>query len=300
MLTRKVKKEKPNEIIVIAPASPPLQEKSIDENLQRLATKGFEIIEGKNLRKRNGFLAGSDSERLKDLHDAFSNKHGDIILCYRGGSGAGRLLNKINPRIIMNSKKKFIGYSDITALHLLFSKIGYKNHYHGPVLKDIFNSSYSFNSFCNSINEIPQTIDKRNKVEIVRKGKIVAPILGGNISLISSLVGTPYLPSFKGKILLIEEVDEHPYTIDRMMTHLVNSKTLDGIVGIILGTCINCLKANNKKEYQQSYQDVIIERLSKFKVPFIMNAPIGHGKYNATLPLGKKVLLDASGGSLIF
>jgi muramoyltetrapeptide carboxypeptidase len=142
---------------------------------------------------------------------------------------------------------------------------------------------------------------KKKTVTILRRGIASGPLIGGNISILCATLGTPYLPEVKDAILFFEDLDEVPYRFDRMLTHLLNAGLLQQVAGIAIGINKNCKdpKAKTAKEYRQTLEDVFKERLLPLKVPVVMGLPFGHIPYNATLPVGARVTLDAERGDLL-
>src|SRR6185369_4632564 len=139
---------------------------------------------------------------------------------------------------------------------------------------------------------------KQKTVSILRRGIASGPLIGGNISLLCTTLGTPYQPSFKNRILFFEDLDEVPFRFDRMLTHLLNAGLLQQVAGVAIGINANCRdpKAKHAKEYRQSLEDVLRERLLPLKIPVVMNLPFGHVPFNATIPVGAQAVLDGNKG----
>jgi muramoyltetrapeptide carboxypeptidase len=203
-----------------------------------------------------------------------------------------------------------VGYSDITSLHsALLSKAGLVS-FHGPMLNSDFIKEhmpkFTLNSFLRTLMEpsTPGSIcqDYRKKtVKVLQPGKAVGALMGGNMSILCASLGTPYQPSFKNRILFLEDLDEVPFRFDRMLTQLLNSGLLQQVAGIAIGINKNCKdpKARKAKEYRQSVEDVFKERLLPLRVPVVSGLPFGHVPWNATLPIGVRVLLDGDRGDLL-
>ncbi len=271
---------------------------------------GFKVKLGANARKRKGFLAGTDRERAGDVMSAFKDGKVHGIVCLRGGYGTPRVLPLLDYRLIQKNPKIFIGYSDITALHCALLKRSNLTTFHGPTPAAAFTEkdypSFSRNSWLTSLmsaepfGSILKGYENKT-VKRIRKGKATGELLGGNLSLLCSLVGTPYLPTFKNKILFFEDIDEKPYRLDRMLTHLLNAGLLQQASGIAIGLCHACEdpKAATAGEFRQSTMDVFKERLGSLDVPIVVGLPFGHVPFNATIPMGIKALLDADKGDLL-
>ncbi|NMC62846.1 MAG: LD-carboxypeptidase [SAR324 cluster bacterium] len=289
---------------LVAPASPPFKASYIDKVISVLERKGFRVIEGRSLRKRHGFLAGTDKERASDLMSMFANSKVKAIFCLRGGYGCGRILSLLDYKLIARSPKIFLGFSDITALHMAISKKSKLISFHGPVGTSLMKnpSGFSWDTLERTLmssrapGSLLQGLGKKDQtLEVIRNGEATGRLIGGNLSVLAASIGTDYLPSFKGKILLIEEIDERPYAIDRLLTQFLNTGLLQKVSGIMLGAFISCDHPSNSKsrEYKQSYEDVLYERLYSLGVPVLKGLPIGHQDLNACVPIGAKVRLCA-------
>jgi muramoyltetrapeptide carboxypeptidase len=295
---------------IVAPASAPIDPKAIQRSVKVLQRLGFRVKLGRHLRKRRGFLAGSDEERAGDLMSMFSSPEVKAILCVRGGYGSARLLPLLDYQMIRANPKTFVGYSDITSLHCAFLKLANLVTFHGPMLHSDFckkdmpdftlqsflitlTQPYAAGSICNNY--------RGKTISVLRRGKACGRLLGGNISLLCTTLGTPYQPSFKEKILFLEDLDEPPYRFDRMLTHLLNAGVLQQVAGVAVGINRNCIdpKAKKTKEYRQTVEDVLTERLAALKVPIVTGLPFGHVPLNATLPVGVRAELDGMNGDLV-
>jgi len=294
---------------IVAPASPPANPKAIDRAVEWLKSLGFEVELGTKVRKRLGFLAGTDRERAGDLMRMFGDRKIHAIVCLRGGYGTARLLPLLDYRVIRANAKILLGYSDITSLHCALLRKANMVSFHGPMLNaDLINGElpkfaleslrrtlmepYPAGSICKDYAE--------KTVCIIRRGTATGPLSCGNLSVLCTSVGTPYQPSFNGRILCIEDLDEPPFRFDRMLTHLLNAGALQQVAGIAIGLNKNCTDptAKNTKAYRQTVEDVVKERLVGLKVPIVTGLPFGHVPWNATLPIGVKAKLDANKGDL--
>ena len=300
----------PGETIgIVAPASAPADPKAIDRSVAVLEGLGFKVKLAPNARKRRGFLAGTDRERAADLMNMFQDARVKAILCVRGGYGTARLLSLLDFQTIARNPKIFIGYSDITSLHCAFLAKANLVSFHGPMLNSEFIRKdlpdFTLQSFSRTLmrTSAPGGICqgyKTKTVSILRRGTAGGRLIGGNLSLLCTTLGTPYQPSFKGKILFLEDLDEPPYRFDRMLTHLLNAGLLQQVAGVAIGLNKNCKdpKARTVAEYRQTLEDVLRERLLPLKVPVVAGLPFGHVRHNATLPIGVRATLDAERGDL--
>ncbi|HVV01550.1 MAG TPA: LD-carboxypeptidase, partial [Verrucomicrobiae bacterium] len=240
---------------IVAPSSAPPDPKAIDKSVAALEKLGFKPLLAKNARKRWGFLAGTDRERASDLMSMFTNRNVNAIICVRGGYGSARLLPLLDYDVIRKNPKIFIGYSDITSLHCAFLEKADLISFHGPMLNSDFIKpsmpAFTLESFLRVLMH-PQPAGSirtgagwhktppEEQPAAIRKGLATGRLIGGNISIICASLGTPYQPSFNGRILFFEDLDEVPYRFDRMLTQLLNAGVLRGIVGVAVGTNSNC------------------------------------------------------------
>lgn len=295
---------------ILAPASAPPDPHNLDRAVAALEKLGFKIKLAPNVRKRWGYLAGGDRERASDLMRLFMDRKVNAILCVRGGYGTARLLPLLDYAVIRSHPKIFVGYSDITSLHCAFLKQADLVSFHGPMLNSDFVNDdmpkFTVSSFLRLLGEpvaygsITQGY-RRQTVETLRRGTARGQLIGGNLTLLCTTVGTRWQPEFKGSIFFLEDLGEEPYRMDRMLTHLLNAGLLQQVAGIAIGINKDCFdpKAKKAKEYRQTLEDVFRDRLLPLKVPIVMGLPFGHIPHNATLPVGGEVLLDANRGELV-
>jgi muramoyltetrapeptide carboxypeptidase len=294
---------------IVAPASPPPDPKAIDRAIESLESAGFKPKLGNCVRERHGFLAGNDRDRAADIMEMFSDRNVKAVMCLRGGYGSARLLNLLDFEVIRRNVKIFSGFSDITSLHCaMINKVGMIT-VHAPMLHGglLFKKSLEFAraSFLRTIMEpkpsgsiVAGLEEKKNSV--VRKGVVEGQLIGGNLSVLCATLGTPFQPSFKGKILFLEDIGEKPYRLDRMLTHLLNAGILQQVAGIAVGVNRDCEDTDEAKqtEYRQSSADVFKERLSELGVPVVVDLPFGHVDLHATIPIGARARLDGDNGDL--
>jgi muramoyltetrapeptide carboxypeptidase len=274
----------PNQTVgIISPASP-VTLSEIQQSLNLLESFPLKITFGRHVFESKNYLAGSDHERLSDLHEMFSDPDVRAIFCARGGYGSIRLLDKIDFGLIRKNPKILIGFSDLTALLMAIYKQCGLITIHGPTLKDLHKSkNWPDLSSLITTNHMPRIFFDRG--EAINKGSAKGILLGGNLSTICSLINTPFLPSFKEAILFLEEKGESPYRLDRMITQLSLSNLLKRLSGLIIGQ----IEDSGKKELVYS---VLKERLSGLDMPVVTGLPVGHGSENLSLPLGLPALLD--------
>jgi muramoyltetrapeptide carboxypeptidase len=292
---------------VIAPSSA-IPEHVIEKALENLTNLGFKLKLGKNVRASKGYLAGTDEQRVEDLHWAFSDPEVDAVWCIRGGYGATRILPMVDFKIIKKNPKIFIGYSDITALHVaIFQKTGLVT-FHGPVGTSDYTDFTKPNVWDLLTKPTPQYLLKHStenlknesnlfKPEVIMAGKCQGQLIGGNLSLLSAMDGTPYaLKNLKGKILFMEDIDERPYRVDRMLTQMLQAHDFKQLAGIALGIFEGC----NPKADENSLtlMECFKDRLGNLGIPVMYGLSFGHIKNQFTLPVGIEAVLDTEGGTI--
>lgn len=297
--------EKGDTIGIVAPSSPGKKEK-LYEATKVLESMGFKIIHGQSCHEKHGYLAGDDELRAFDINTMFRNPIIDAIFCMRGGYGALRILDLIDYNTIYKNPKIFMGYSDITALHIAIIQKSELVTFHGPMLTSDFLSlefeEYTKNIMLKALTA-PIPLGKINpprgkeKSSMLYPGNAQGEIIGGNLSLLVSTLGTPYEIDTRGKILLIEETGEKPYEIDRMLTQLRLSGKLYDAEGIILGQFTDCCDCDTGETL--SLDEVFKEVLLPLKKPIIKNVYTGHGKGMATIPMGIKGGINGRSKTLV-
>jgi muramoyltetrapeptide carboxypeptidase len=291
---------------LIAPASPFTPEK-LAAARQNLAGLGLNIRESANLHAQNGYLAGTDEQRLADLYWAFESPDIDAVWCIRGGYGCSRLLPMIDFKRIGKTPKVFIGYSDVTALHQAIQQQTGLVTFHGPVAASEFpeNTLQHFRSVLMepvapySVS-VPQTADLPDdelyKPFVVTPGSATGPLCGGNLTLLAALVGTTFAPSYRNKLVFMEDVGEQPYRIDRMLTQMLQGSDLSEAAGIALGVFADCKAKGDGPTL--SLAETLRDRLGKLGIPVLYGLPFGHVAHQMTFPYGISAHLDADNGTL--
>ena len=282
-----------------APASPPLEPGKIPEAFARLRAAGFQIKPGKHLEKRDGYLAGTDQERAEDLNALFADPEVDAVLALRGGYGSCRLLPLLDYAAIRAHPKPFIGYSDNTALHLALWKEAGLVTFHGPNAMEAFlpgNAAAMKRMLMEPAPTGPIVLFSRAEeaaIKTVKPGRVRGPLIGGNMTCLLRLIGTPYAPDFRGAILFLEDTTEKAYRVDGMFTHLRLAGALDQIAGLVLGGF------DHPDEMERWRIGGCLQReAERIGVPCISGAPIGHMPEQIIVPHGADAELDASDGRL--
>ncbi|WP_240839700.1 LD-carboxypeptidase [Acidaminobacter sp. JC074] len=288
-----------DKLAVIAPASPYAHDDydRIKANIQAL---GFEAELLPTCFLSHGHFAGSDDERLRDLHEAFENQAYKGIICLKGGYGTPRLLEKLDMDLIKSNFKPFIGYSDITALHVAFNNIGLVT-FHGPMASSKLEDDYTLDHMKKVLlDDKPLCIEnpQDEQIKVLVEGKCQGKIVGGNLSLLASTLGSPYEIDTRGKILFIEEINEPIYVIDRMLTSLNLAGKFRDCVGVILGTFTGCVSDKDKEDLR--FDQVIEEIIIPYKKPTIINLRAGHNFPQPTIPFNVMATLDTKMTKLTF
>lgn len=271
---------------------------------------GLRCKMGRSVGRREGYLGGGVRERVEDIHAMFADPEVKAVFCIRGGYGAAMLLDAIDYELIRRHPKILLGYSDITALHLAIHRSSGLVTFHGPVvLSDL--SDWTLEHLRRALFETrplgvlsnppePRPIRPRHPWRAVRTGKARGPLVGGNLTLISTTLGTPYEIRTEGKILFLEDVGEEPYSIDRMLTHLRLAGKFRGIRGLVWGECAGCRPREFRPAFESTFSvaEVVQNVLGALDVPVLSGLVIGHTDDQLTLPLGVEAELDAQAGTL--
>ena len=251
---------------------------------------GWEPIVGEHALARDGYFAGDDVRRAADLNRALSDDTIDAVWCLRGGYGTMRILDALDYASAARRPKPVIGYSDITALHAALSMRSDIVTYHGPTARASL-TSFSRDSLSCALVHGGDSCGDAPDARILRGGFAQGILAGGNLALLSALAGTPFAPRLANTILVLEDVDEAVYRVDRMLRQLLLSGLLDGVRGIVFGACTNCPEAAD--DGARALDDVIFEVADSLGVPAISGVPVGHIEDQWTLPLGAPASLDA-------
>jgi Uncharacterized proteins, homologs of microcin C7 resistance protein MccF len=285
-----------------------ITEANLRDSIEHLALFGLKAVHTPRILGRYGYFAGTDAERAADINEMFSRSDVDAIVCVKGGYGCVRLLDKIDYGAIRKNPKILLGFSDVTALvNTLFQETGLVC-FHGPVgttMHRDYNALQIRNVLMNPV--APYLIENadgdlqraaQNSVcerYTITPGMATGPLAGGNLVLISSMVGTPYEVDLAGKIVCIEETGEEPYRIDRMLTQLIDSGGLNKAAGIAFGICNGCERPESGGNAPNSFtlRQVVEERLAPLGIPSAYGLSFGHNIHNFTIPIGLAARFDA-------
>ncbi|MQA85179.1 MAG: LD-carboxypeptidase [Streptosporangiales bacterium] len=285
-------------VAVVAPGGP-VDPVRLDAGCAVLRGFGLDITTGPHVRDRTGFLAGRDADRAADLQAAWCDPSVRAVVCARGGYGSMRLLDRLDWDALAAAGAKLLhGASDVTALHVAFgARLGLATTF-GPMaaLAPIGSAEPE----PGSLACLRDTLFAPGRTQVLAAptpralagGRAFGLLDGGNLSLLASLAGTPYAPpAAPGRIVLLEDINEEPYRVDRMITQLLLAGWFDGVTGVILGSWVGCGSP-------EEVEEVLAERLLQLNVPVLAGLPIGHGVPQLTLPLGVAAELDADAGTI--
>lgn len=285
-----LKLNKGDKVSLIAPAGAIFNQEYILKSKNKIEQLGYIVELGKHVYSKYGYLAGNDEERLEDLHNAFLDKDVKAIFCLRGGYGTIRLLSKIDSITIKQNPKILVGYSDITSLHSFVSNFRYPS-FHGPMFN--FDLNKNPDNYNLMFNFLEGNIEELNYDLIpLRSGQISGEIVGGNLAVLCSLIGSKYIYNFKNKILFLEEINEEPYKIDRFLHQLYLSNILNIVNGIILGDFTNCSPEDENKSLNLDEVFKLLYNLTN--KPIYKGLKSGHGYTNNILPLGVKSNINSN------
>lgn len=291
---------------MVLPASMAFEASTVEIGREQLEAIGFRVKLGTHVRGRHGYFAGTDRERAADLAAMFADETVAGIFCYSGGWGSPRLLPLLDFDLIRRHPKVLVGYSDVTALlNAIHQETGLVT-FHGPMagsdwkpwtveqLRRVVTSAAPAGTLANPPKEDDELVNRAFRTVTIRGGRARGPLVGGNLTLLATLMGTPWEVETAGAILLIEDVDEELYRIDRMLTQLVLGGKLDGVAGVVFGYCTECGVAGPSF----SLEEILNERLASLGVPVLKGLAFGHIPKMLTLPIGLAATLDADAGTL--
>ncbi|MEK9591579.1 MAG: LD-carboxypeptidase [Gammaproteobacteria bacterium] len=293
---------------VVAPSSNAFEDDDIRFALDIVSSLGFKPKPGRHLFKRYGYLAGTDAQRAADLNAMFVDDEVDAIFCARGGYGAMRILPMLDYTAIAANPKVLLGYSDITALISAIDRHAGLITFHGPIATQQY-TPYTYQSFQDTLllhkrgievgapppfEAGPGRAERKNRLQTIVAGSAEGHLVGGNLSLISALMGTPYEPRFDGGILVLEDVDEAPYRVDRMLTQLRLAGVFERISGLVLGKFTDYSVGGPSLSMGRVFEDLC----GDIAIPVLRGLMIGHVKDQAVLPMGAMAHLDSSARTL--
>ncbi|MBA4748688.1 MAG: LD-carboxypeptidase [Sphingopyxis sp.] len=276
---------------------------------EAVAAMGLKPKRGASVLGRHGYLANTDEKRAADVNAMFADPDVRAILAVRGGWGSARLLPYLDWPLIRDNPKLLIGFSDITALHMAIAAQAGFVTIHGPNGGSAWGKgsldhfkALAFDgatpTLVNPLAEEDRLVQRRWRTQPITQGKAQGRLLGGNLTVLTALAGTPYLPDFKGAILFLEDVDEAEYRIDRMLTQLGQAGVLGGLAGAVFGQCTNCVGSSSGNYGGFTLTDVLTHHLGRLGVPAYQGAWFGHIADQFSLPVGVMAEIDADAGTI--
>jgi len=283
-------------IRLVAPASP-FDQRAFERGVKAVVRMGFEPVYDRAEFKRTGFLAGSDEDRARRFGRALMDPDAAGLWFIRGGYGSARMLPLLKWKLLRRYPKVIIGFSDTTAVLQTLTVPGGYVTIHGPVVTQLPKLPGPARQWLKKLisNPVPAGKVPLGALKTITPGKINGFLTGGNLSMLASLVGTPYFPELAGSILFIEDTGEEAYRLDRMFTQLAQSGVLKNVFGVVIGTLAGCKPTGQGKF---SARKVLERAVAQLGVPAISGAAFGHANRNVALPLGVMARLDASSRSL--
>ncbi len=294
---------------LIAPASNTWENEDIHFASDILASLGFRVKRGERLFDRRGYLAGEDRDRAADLNRMFADPEVRGLFALRGGYGSMRILPYLDYDAIAKNPKALVGYSDITALLCAIHRHTGLICFHGPIAAQSF-TDYTLAEFKHALMEplAPRALgapppfeagegkaERENRVTRLVPGKARGRLAGGSLTLLTALMGTPYEPDFQDRILVLEDVGEKPYRVDRMLTHLWLTGKLDQLAGLVFGKFTDGAPSGGRS---LSLEEIFTERARQLGKPAMRGLMFGHVDDQTTLPIGAEAELDADAGTL--
>ncbi|KAB2922717.1 MAG: LD-carboxypeptidase [Bacteroidetes bacterium] len=291
---------------IVAPASPPSTLEKITKGAEYLERLGYRVTLGRNVHKVYGYLAGTDEERAADINSMFADRTVKAVIAVRGGYGTPRLLPLLDYRLIRRNPKILVGYSDLTALQLaIFRKTGLVT-FSGPMAGvemwksiDPFTEEHFWRTVTSSKKQGPvPNPDGRPLLPLV-PGTASGRLLGGNLSLITAIHGTPYAPSYRDALLFIEEIEEECYRFDRMMNHLRIARVFEQVRGTVIGELTDVKASDTSKPFLTAEQ-ILTDMFAGVRRPAARGLVYGHVPRKVTMPIGIRATLDSRKGTLSF
>lgn len=281
-------------VAMIAPSSPAIPEK-LAAGVEVVRSMGLEPIVypscGATPPERGYLASESDEVKARDIHRAFADDEVDGVICVRGGSGAGRLLRLLDADLISRHPKPFIGYSDITILHCFIAReCGFVTfHAPMPTTDDLSDGGANRASLLRALTD-PSPIGATRGLDVIAPGRASGTLTGGNLALLCTTIGTRAQVETRGRIVFIEDVDEEPYSVDRMISHMINAGLLVDAAGIVVGSFTKCDPPETSAS--RTVETVLRDLLPPLGVPVLSGLDVGHGATNLTLPLGVEASID--------
>jgi muramoyltetrapeptide carboxypeptidase len=278
---------------IVAPAGP-FDRESFEQGIARIHEMGFCTKTDPRIFAREGYMAGTDVSRAAQVNAMVADTEVKAVICARGGYGSLRILEALDYAAIGSSAKAIIGFSDITALHRAILLRSSLVTLHGPMVTTLPRcDEESRMSWYRALTETVSPPMDLSHARVLKPGKAEGVLTGGNLATLCHLTGTPLGATFEGQVLLVEEIGEVPYRIDRMLTQMKMAGLFDGLAGVVLGSFEDC-------GAMDEIDALMLERFADMSIPIVSGVRIGHGRSNWTVPLGVAARLDTTAGELRF
>jgi len=296
---------KEGETIALVTPGSYITEEEKNESIDSLVNLGFKVTYSDRLMQKNGYFSATDEERAEDLMEMFERKDVQGIMCARGGYGCARILPLLDYDLIQDNPKPLIGFSDVTALHYAIYKNCDLITFHGPVSISTF-SKFSVKNFRNVLMDPTFELTLYNStsdnnynpygITVISEGTAEGELIGGNLTLAASLIGTEYDIDYSGKIIFLEEFLEEPYRIDRMLTQMIQAGKFEDASGIALGVFKLCESDKTNPSFKDSFNlmEVLKDRLGNLGIPVIYGLSFGHVVDKFTIPIGVNAELNTN------
>ena len=280
---------------VAAPAGPP-RASALRRGIAVLEARGFRVVRGRHLRDRLAYLAGRDADRAADLRRQFADPDLAAIWFARGGYGSHRIVEALDFAVLRRHPKALIGYSDVTVLQAAALRHAGLVSFQGPMVAELGDPrAYRAGPLWRVLAGAPAEF-RLSRPGVVRPGRAEGPLVGGCLSILVSLIGTPYEPPLDGAVLFWEEVNEEPFRIDRMLAHLRLAGRLSRLRGMVVGRVLR--RRPVRRGQGRPLRDLLGDHLAGTRFPVVTGLPLGHGPGNQVVPIGGRATLDTAAGRL--
>jgi len=284
----------PGDLIGIAAPAGPFDVEKFKKGVAAIKEMEFEVLVPENLQQPDRYLAGSDAHRASLLCDLFKTPDVKGIICARGGYGSLRILDLIDYDLFRHHPKIFLGFSDISALIAAITTRSGLVAFHGPNITTLGQANPKTQaSFYRAVTSGQLLGIRPEKPRVIKSGKAMGVVSGGNLATLCHLLGTPYSPTYGKQIFLMEDISEAPYQIDRMLYQMKMAGCFQGISGVVMGSFHNCAK-------YEAICEIVRALFEELQIPILGGFDIGHGDENMTIPMGIRATLDTDQGTLIY
>ena len=278
-------------VALIAPAGPLQKPEELPRAQENTRLLGWEPIVGSHATDRHGYLAGTDRDRLNDINRALRDPKIDAIWCLRGGYGMMRILPGIDYDALSRTPKAILGYSDVTALHAALQRKCRLVTYHGPTAREPM-TDWSRDSLRRAVVEQADSCGVAPNAREINAGVAEGRLVGGNLAVLTSLCGTPFAPDLSDGIVILEDINEPVYRIDRMLQQLMLAGAFNGCRAIVFGECVKC--PDDAGGGGRPFDEVLGEIAHSLGVPCLAGIPVGHIAEQWTIPLGATATIDTA------